>query len=74
MKVVLVKDSGSVNLQSSSPKRKARHSLIKDLGLDRVAKLTPRKKKLYTEFGECALQTWEEVRDKENEEGLSIGQ
>ena len=38
---------GSVNLQSSSPKRKARHSLIKKLGLDRVAKLTPRKKKLY---------------------------
>jgi len=38
---------GSVNLQSSSPKRKARYSLIKDLGLDRVAKLTPSKKKLY---------------------------
>jgi len=32
----------SVNLQSSSPKRKVQHSLIKDLGLDRVAKLTPR--------------------------------
>ena len=38
---------GSANLQSSSPKRKARHSVIKKLGLDRVAKLTPRKKKLY---------------------------
>ena len=37
---------GSVNLQSSSPKHKAWHSLIKDLGLDRVAKLTPRKKKV----------------------------
>ena len=38
---------GSINLQSSSPKRKARRSLIKELGLDRVAELTPRKKKLY---------------------------
>jgi hypothetical protein len=41
---------GSVNLQRSSPKRKARHSLIKDLGLDRVAKLTPRKKKLFDQI------------------------
>jgi hypothetical protein len=39
----------SANLQISSPKRKARRSLIKDLGLDRVAKLIPRKKKY--EFG-----------------------
>ena len=31
-----------VNLQSSSPKRKVRHSLIRDLSLDKVAKLTPR--------------------------------
>jgi hypothetical protein len=38
---------GSVNLQSSSPKRKAQHSLINKLGLDTVAKLTARKKKLY---------------------------
>ena len=38
---------GSVNLQSPSPKRKAQHSLIKYLGLDKVAKLTPCKKKLY---------------------------
>ena len=38
---------GSVNLQSSSPKRKARHSILKKLDLDRVAELTPRKKKLY---------------------------
>jgi hypothetical protein len=38
---------GSINLQSSPPKRKAWHSLIKELGLDRVGKLTPRRKKLY---------------------------
>ena len=38
---------GSVSLQSSSPKRKARHSILKNLDLDRVAELTPRKKKLY---------------------------
>ena len=38
---------GSVNLQSSSPKRTAWHSLIKELSLDRVAKLTPCNKKLY---------------------------
>ena len=38
---------GSVSLQSSSPKRKARHSVLKKLDLDRVAELTPRKKKLY---------------------------
>jgi len=37
----------SVNLQSSSPKCKTQHALMKGLGLDRVAKLTPRKKKLY---------------------------
>ena len=37
---------GSVNLQSYSPTRKARHSLIKELGLDRVAKITAWKKKL----------------------------
>jgi hypothetical protein len=35
---------GSVGLQSSSPKRKARHSVLKKLDLDRVAELTPRKK------------------------------
>jgi len=45
---------GRVNLQSSSPKRKAQHAFIKGLGLDRVAKLTPRKKKLY-----CRIQTRE---------------
>jgi len=38
---------GSVSLQSSSSKRKARHSVLKKLDLDRVAELTPRKKKLY---------------------------
>ena len=38
---------GSVSLQSSSPKRKARHSVLKNLDLDRVAELTPMKKKLY---------------------------
>jgi len=42
---------GSVNLPSSSPKRNAWYSLIKDDGLDRVAKLTHRKKKLYDQFG-----------------------
>jgi hypothetical protein len=41
---------GSVNLQSSSPKRKARHSVLKKLDLDRVAEFTPRKNKLYTVF------------------------
>ena len=35
---------GCVNLQSSSTKHKAWHSLTKDLGLDRVAKLSPHKK------------------------------
>jgi hypothetical protein len=38
---------GSVSLQSSSPKRKARHSILKKLDLDIVAELKPRKKKLY---------------------------
>ena len=37
----------SVSLQSSSPKRKARRSVLKELDLDRVAELTPRKKKLH---------------------------
>jgi len=32
---------GNINLQSSTPKHKARLSLIKELGLDRVAKRTP---------------------------------
>ena len=31
----------------TSTKRKARHSIVKELGLDRLAKLTPGKKKLY---------------------------
>jgi len=39
---------GSFSLQSSSPKCKARHSVLKKLDLDRVAELTPRKKKLYS--------------------------
>ena len=38
---------GSISIQSSSSKRKARHSLLKKLDLARVAELTPRKKKLY---------------------------
>jgi hypothetical protein len=38
---------GSVSLQSSFPKHKARHSILKKLDLDRVAELIPRKKKLY---------------------------
>jgi hypothetical protein len=37
---------GSINLQSYSPVCKAQHSQIKELGLDRVAKITPWKKKL----------------------------
>jgi hypothetical protein len=44
---------GNVNLQSSSPKRKARHSLIKELGLERVAQLTPPN----SDQRECALRT-----------------
>ena len=39
---------GSVSFQSSSPKSKARHSVLKKLDLDRVAELTPRKKKFIT--------------------------
>ena len=42
---------GSVSLQSSSPKRKARQSILKKLDLDRVAELTPRKKNSTTWFG-----------------------
>jgi len=42
---------GSISLQISSPKHKALHSLIKELGLDRVAKLTPCKNKLYVRIG-----------------------
>ena len=38
---------GSVSHQSSSPKHKERHSILKKLDLGRVAELTPRKKKLY---------------------------
>jgi hypothetical protein len=41
-------DLGSVNLQSSSPKRKARHSVLKKLDLDRVAELTQRKRNCIT--------------------------
>jgi hypothetical protein len=49
---------GSVSLQSSSPKRKARHSILKKLDLDKVAELTPRKMKLYNmiQTRECPLQ------------------
>jgi len=48
---------GSISIQSSSPKRKARHSLLKKLDLDRVAELAPREKKLYNliRTRECAL-------------------
>ena len=46
----------SVNLQSTSPKREAQHSLIIELGLYRVAKPTPCKKKLYD-----SIQTRESV-------------
>jgi hypothetical protein len=35
---------GSINLQCSSPKCKARCSILKTLDLDRVGELTPRKK------------------------------
>ena len=47
-----------VSLQISSPKRKARHSVLKKLDLDRVAELTPRKKKLShdSDQRECPLQ------------------
>lgn len=38
----------STNFQSSSPKHKARHSVLKEFDLDRVADLTQRKKKLYS--------------------------
>jgi hypothetical protein len=44
-KIAVVENSG-VSLQSSSPKHKARHSVLKKLDLDRVAELTPRNKKL----------------------------
>ena len=37
----------SVNLQSSSSKRKARHFILTKFDLDRDAELTPRNKKLY---------------------------
>ena len=37
----------SIDLHSSSPKREAWESVIEEHGLDRVAKLTPKKKKLY---------------------------
>ena len=40
-------DLGSISLQSSSSKRKARHFVLMKLVLDRVAELTPRNKKLY---------------------------
>ena len=38
---------GSISLQSSSSKHKARHFVLTKLVLDRVAKLTPRNKKPY---------------------------
>jgi hypothetical protein len=37
---------GGINLQTFSAVHKAHHSLIKELVLDRVAKMTPWKKKL----------------------------
>jgi hypothetical protein len=42
-----VGELGSVSLQSSYPGRKARHFVLKKLDLDRVAELSPRKKKLH---------------------------
>ena len=41
----------NISFQSSSPKHKAWHFLIKELGLDRVAKLTPCKNKLCDRIG-----------------------
>jgi len=48
---------GSFSLQSSSPKRKAWHSVVKKLDLDRVAEFAPSYKKLYVMIRtrECAL-------------------
>jgi len=52
----------------TSTKHKARHSVMKEVGLDRVAKLTPRKKKLYSrirarESALCNLgrSTWQRI-------------
>jgi hypothetical protein len=38
---------GSISLHSSFPKCKAKNSVLKKFDLDRVAELTPRKKKLH---------------------------
>jgi hypothetical protein len=38
---------GSINLQSFSPECKGRHSLLKQLGLDRMVNLTPEIKEFY---------------------------
>jgi len=48
---------GSVSLQSSSPERKAWHSVVKKLDLDRFAEFAPSYKKLYVMIWtrECAL-------------------
>ena len=49
---------GNIKLQNSSPKRKPRHSLIKGLDYESVAKLAPRKRNCVREFGpkrECLV-------------------
>jgi hypothetical protein len=55
------RDLGSISLESSSSKHKAMHFVLTKLVLDRVAELTPRKKKLYnmiwtTENALCKLR------------------
>jgi hypothetical protein len=59
-------ECGSINLQISSPKHTARHPLIQLLGLDRVAKLTPQKIKLFERiqtqrvcFANLGRNTWQ---------------
>jgi hypothetical protein len=38
---------GHISLHSSSPKARASHSLLKELNLALLSKLTPRRRKLY---------------------------
>jgi hypothetical protein len=47
MKLLLVEKSEASTFKVLPSKRKAWQSVIEEHGLDRVAKLTPRKKKLY---------------------------
>jgi hypothetical protein len=67
MKVLLVEKSEASTFRVLPPKQRALQSVIEEHGLDRVAKLTPRKKKLY-----YRIQTRESVVCKLRRKHMTI--